>query len=341
LAAEQALAVQNTLGPNDICLYVGIPFCPTRCAYCSFVSHAVDKAGHLLPPFLAALAREMEAVGRLVSSLGLRPVSVYIGGGTPTTLSPPQLDDMLAALARHFDLSALREYTVEAGRPDTVSADKLDVLARRGGTRVSVNPQSMQDAVLAAAGRPHTAQDVLDAFALARGAGLAVNMDLIAGLPGDTPDGFRNSLERVLALRPENVTIHTLAHKRGSRLTLEGMPVCPPTQVEAMLGDGYDRLDGAGYGCYYLYRQKYMAGQFENTGWAKPGCENLYNVCMMEELRTVLALGGGGVSKVIDFTHMRVERVFNPKYPYEYLDRLDEVIARKKNLYEMLKIANK
>ncbi|MDR1157044.1 MAG: coproporphyrinogen dehydrogenase HemZ [Oscillospiraceae bacterium] len=337
-AAEAARAVEVSLAPRDVSLYVGIPFCPTRCAYCTFVSHSVEKAGVLLPAFVRALVREIELAGALCRSLSLRPVALYIGGGTPTTLSAAQLGDVTDALAAYFDLAALREYSVEAGRPDTVDAEKLAVLRARGVTRVSVNPQSMRDEVLAAIGRPHTAADVCEAYAMVRRAGFpVVNMDLIAGLPGDTPVGFAASFAEVLALGPENITLHTLARKRGARLAREDGPIADPDGVEAMLTGAYDRLAGARYRSYYLYRQKYMAGQFENTGWAKPGAVGLYNVCMMEELHTVIALGGGGVTKLVDPTRDRVERVFNPKYPYEYLsnfDRMCENKARIRRFYE-------
>jgi oxygen-independent coproporphyrinogen-3 oxidase len=337
-AAETARAIEVSLAPRDISLYVGIPFCPTRCAYCTFVSHSVEKAGALLPAFVRALCREIEIVGALCRSLSLRPVTLYIGGGTPTTLSAAQLREVTGALAAHFDLAALREYSVEAGRPDTVDAKKLAVLSARGVTRVSVNPQSMRDDVLATVGRPHTAADARAAYTLVRRAGFpVVNMDLIAGLPGDTPAGFAASLAEVMALHPENITLHTLARKRGARLTRENRPAPGPDDVEAMLAGAYDRLAGARYRAYYLYRQKYMAGQFENTGWARPGAVGLYNVCMMEELHTVIALGGGGVTKLVDLARGRVERVFNPKYPYEYLsdfERMCENKARIRRFYE-------
>ena len=328
-AARTTQAVESSLQKNDISLYVGIPFCPTRCTYCSFVSHSVDKAGHLLPEFLTALSREIRAVGLLISELHLRPVTLYIGGGTPTTLSDTQLDTLLGELDSSINLSSLREFTVEAGRPDTVTREKMTVLKRRGVTRVSVNPQSMSNRILDTIGRRHTAADTLNAYNLARAAGFQINTDLIAGLPGDTACGFADSLSQVLALAPDNVTLHTLARKKGSALTNQPSSAADPEQIEAMLNRAYGTLSEADYHCYYLYRQKYMAGPFENTGWARPGQENLYNVCMMEELHTVLSLGGGGVSKLVDSACGRVDRIFNPKYPYEYLSRIDDVLQSK------------
>ena len=309
--AQATLAAKRTLAPEDVSLYVGIPFCPTRCAYCSFVS-----------------------AGAAVRRGGRRIKSVYIGGGTPTTLSPALLDRLMGALEGAFDLSACAEYTVEAGRPDTITAEKLSVLRERGCTRVSVNPQSMDDRVLAAIGRAHSAADILQAWDLVRRAGFPyANMDLIAGLPTDTPEGFRASLDQVLSLGPENVTVHTLALKKGSRLTLEKNGALPaPEQVSAMLDYAWGALRAAGYAPYYLYRQKYMSGGFENVGWCRPGAESLYNICMMEELHTILSLGSGGVTKVIDPRAGSLVRQANPKYPKEYIETLDPILQAKENL---------
>ena len=329
--AKASLRVNRSLLPGDICLYVGIPFCPTRCAYCSFVSNSVERSLSLVEPFLETLEQEIVHDAALVRQLGLRIVSVYFGGGTPTTLSAPQLDRLLGRLADAFDLSAVREYTVEAGRPDTITPEKLDVLRRRGVTRVSVNPQTMRDEVLAAIGRRHTAQDVVTAISMVRDAGIpSINMDLIAGLPADTPGGFCESLDRVLSFRPENVTVHTLALKKGSRITLEETPLPDETTVGSMLDYATGTLSGAGLRPYYLYRQKYMSGGFENVGWSLPGYDSLYNICIMEELCTILSLGGGGSTKLVNAAEGRIERVFNPKYPREYIDGLEKIKEKKK-----------
>ena len=328
--ARASLRVSRALRPEDICLYVGIPFCPTRCAYCSFVSNSVERSLSLVESFLATLAQEIEHDAALVRELGLRVVSVYFGGGTPTTLTAPQLDRLLGHLAEAFDLSSVGEYTVEAGRPDTITPEKLEVLRRRGVTRVSVNPQTMRDEVLTAIGRRHTARDVENAMAMVRNAGIpSVNMDLIAGLPSDTAEGFRESLDRVLSFRPENVTVHTLALKKGSRITLEETPLPDEEAVGRMLDYAAGTLSGSGFRPYYLYRQKYMSGGFENVGWSLPGYESLYNVCIMEELCTILSLGGGGSTKLVDPARGRIERVFNPKYPREYIDGLEKIRGRK------------
>ncbi len=322
--ARAALTAKASLSRRDIGLYVGIPFCPTRCAYCSFISSDVAAAGKLVEPYLHALLREIARTGAAVQAAGERPVALYLGGGTPTTLSAPQLDRLCTALEERFDLSQLREYTVEAGRPDTITREKLQVLKAHGVGRVSVNPQTMSDEVLQAIGRRHTARDVLDALALVREAGgFSVNMDLIAGLPKDTPEGFRATVEQVLALGPENVTVHTLAIKNGSYLAQQKADLPDGTAVGAMLDYAGEALRAAGYEPYYLYRQKYMSGGFENVGWTKPGMGSLYNILMMEELAPVLAMGAGGSTKRTG-PDGSVTRHINPKYPREYIERKEE-----------------
>ena len=332
-AARAGLAAKASLRPEELSLYVGIPFCPTRCAYCSFVSADVQKALRLVEPYLDALLREIAVCGPLLREAGLFPRTLYIGGGTPTTLSAPQLDRLLTGLETHFDLSRLTEYTVEAGRPDTITADKLAALARHGVDRVSVNPQSMRDEVLSAMGRDHRAADILRAYELVRAADIpVVNMDLIAGLPKDDPAGFRYTLDTVLELAPENITVHTLALKKGSRLMMERQGLPSGAETAAMLDYAWERLRGADYAPYYLYRQKYMSGALENIGWCRPGCEGLYNICIMEELHTILALGGGGSTKLTDPATGKIVRITNPKYPHVYLERLEQVCADKAQL---------
>ena len=332
-AARHTLAAADSLEGRDVCLYVGIPFCPTRCAYCSFVSQSVEKSMKLIEPFLDALLREIEATGEQARRLGLRPVAVYFGGGTPTTLSPEQLERVCAKLESCFELSALREYTVEAGRPDTITAEKLAVLRAHGVDRVSVNPQSMSDAVLEAIGRRHSAADIVAALETVRAVGgFAVNMDLIAGLPGDSAEGFRATLETVLALAPENVTVHTLSLKRGSRILAEGTPLPGAEEVGEMLDFASARLRAEGYGPYYLYRQKFMSGGFENVGWTREGCVNLYNICIMEELCSILAMGAGGSTKLIRHDGGRNLRFIAPKYPLEYIQGIDGVCAEKEQI---------
>lgn len=325
--------------PDSFSLYVSIPFCPTRCAYCSFVSQSVVRAARLIPEYVSLLCGELVHTARIAKELNLRLESVYIGGGTPTTLSPPQLEQLLDTIREHFDLTTCREFTVEAGRPDTVTPEKLAVLKSRGVTRISINPQTMNDDVLAAIGRRHTSAQTLEAFALARETGFGnINMDLIAGLPRDTKESFAHTLEKVLALAPESITVHTLALKRSSRLNLSGGGFgSDAADASAMLDFADGRLFSGGYLPYYLYRQSRMVGNLENTGWAKPGFESVYNVYVMDETHTVLACGAGAVSKIKDPGSDDLQRIFNFKFPYEYVSRNEEMILRKeqvKTLYE-------
>ena len=326
----ETIRAQESLGEKDVCLYVGIPFCPTRCAYCSFVSQSVEKSMKLIEPFMEALYKELEAIAEQVRSLGLRVISIYFGGGTPTTLSSKQLNRLCSFIAENFDLSALREYTVEAGRPDTITEEKLRVLRHHGVDRISVNPQTMSDTVLETIGRRHTAQDIVDALEKVREiGGFAVNMDLIAGLPADTVSGFEDTMDKVIALGAENITVHTLSLKKGSRITLEGAEIPGGPEVAAMLDIAGEKLRSAGYAPYYLYRQKFMSGGFENVGWAKGEHINLYNICIMEELCSILAAGGGGSTKLICPGEGRNIRLMAPKYPLEYINNIEKTCAEK------------
>ncbi len=331
--AGESVKAKSSLAPEQVSVYVGVPFCPSRCVYCSFISAAVDKCLPLVAPFVEALCREAEAAGAMLREAGRQVRTVYIGGGTPTTLSAGQLDTVLTALERYLPLDGCTEFTVEAGRPDTITADKLAVLARHGVGRVSVNPQSMDDGVLRRMGRPHTAEDIRRAYALVRRAdSFAVNMDLIAGLPGDTTEGFARSLGEVMGMAPENITVHTLALKKGAKLMESREGLCSDGDVAEMLDGAWAALRKAGYAPYYLYRQKYMSGSFENVGWAKPGHASLYNIAMMEELHTILALGGGGVTKLVHPATGKIHRVANPKYPQEYLRDLEKICREKRAL---------
>ena len=323
-----ALAVSRDLAPRDIAVYVGIPFCPTRCAYCSFVSQSVEKSFALVEPYVDALVAEIRAGGEMVRRAGLRVRSFYMGGGTPTTLTAGQMDRVLTAWEASFDRDGCREVTVEAGRPDTITADKLAVLQSHGVTRISVNPQTMEDHVLRAIGRRHTAAAIDEAMELVgRYHFPHVNMDLIAGLPADSPEGFCRSLDRCLDYGTDNVTVHTLALKKGSRILLEGLPVPGPEDVAAMLDYAAPTLRGRGYAPYYLYRQKYMSGSFENIGWSHPGAQCLYNIEIMSELCSILSFGAGGSTKMVVPGTNRIQRAFNPKYPKEYIERPEKCLA--------------
>ena len=325
-AAQAGLKAKSELNPQDISLYIGIPFCPTRCAYCSFVSQAVEKSFGLMEPYLEVLLGEITRAAQMVEDLGLHIKSFYMGGGTPTTLSAGQMDRLLTHLNHSFDLSHCAEYCIEAGRPDTIDREKLRVLLDHGCDRISVNPQSLEDSVLQAIGRRHTAADIEQTMGLATSMGFPhVNMDLIAGLPADTPEGFRRTLDRCLTFGADNITVHTLSLKKGSRILLEGLPIPTAEDVAAMLDYADPALRARGFAPYYLYRQKYMSGSFENVGWCISGAEGLYNIYIMEELHSILSLGAGGSTKMVDAAHNRIERVFHPKFPLEYIQRPEKL----------------
>ena len=325
-SAQAGLRAKRDLKPNDISLYIGIPFCPTRCAYCSFVSASVATSRAPIPPYRGALTAEVEAAGRMVRETGLRVKSFYMGGGTPTTLSAGQMDALLTAVNKAFDLSGCVEYCIEAGRPDTIDREKLQVLLDHGADRISVNPQSLEPQVLRAIGRQHSPEDIEKAMTLATSMGFPhVNMDLIAGLPADTPEGFRRTLDKCLTFGADNITVHTLSLKKGSRILLEGLPIPTAEAVAEMLDYADPALRARGFAPYYLYRQKYMSGSFENVGWCISGAEGLYNIYIMEELHSILSLGAGGSTKMVDAQRNRIERVFHPKFPLEYIQRPEKL----------------
>ena len=273
----------NLMSEQDISLYIGIPFCPTRCSYCSFVSRTIGKNTDLLEPYLHALYQEMAHTGKLLANSGKTIRTIYIGGGTPTTLSTEQMAELLDRVQDTFDLSRCIEFTVEGGRPDTLNAEKLETISRHGADRMSINPQTMQDAVLRACGRPHTGADILRCYKEAENAGFkAINMDLIAGLPGDSVEGFRDSLDQVAALQPANITVHTLALKKGADLFERREKLPSLEEAAQMVAYANEKLRNLGYKPYYLYRQKYMSGSFENVGWSRDGLDCLYNIYMME-----------------------------------------------------------
>ena len=334
--SESTVAASRLLQPEDVSLYVGIPFCPTRCAYCSFVSRSIGKRTELLDPYLQALYKELALTGELMKKSGKTVRSIYIGGGTPTTLSAAQMSQLLEKIRESFDLSRCLEFTVEGGRPDTLTLEKLRAIANGGANRMSINPQTMRDGVLRACGRPHTAQAVLESYRQAVEAGFTdINMDLIAGLPTDTYEGFCQSLETVAQLEPANITVHTLALKKGADLFEKPVDLPSQAEVKAMVEYANRYLRGRGYKPYYLYRQKYMSGSFENVGWSKNGRDCLYNIYMMEEVHTIISLGGGGMNKV-NLPDGRLERFHNPKFPEQYISQLDSVLAQKEKLFSLL-----
>lgn len=323
--------------PESFSLYVGIPFCPSRCSYCSFVMASIERAEKLIEPYTKLLCEEIKRTAEIANKLGLRLETVYFGGGTPTTLSAEQLDTVLGTVNNSFDMSTCREFTVEAGRPDTIDIAKLFALKENKVDRISINPQTVNDEVLKTIGRKHTAQQFFDAFELARKCGFNnINTDLIAGLPTDTPESFKNSLDSIVRLNAECITVHTLCMKRASRLTTEGVTLDLQQARDAreMLAYTQNILGQNEYIPYYMYRQSRMVGNLENVGWSKRGFESLYNVYVMDETHTILACGSGGVTKLKRNNPDYLERIFNFKYPYEYIDRFDELIQRKSGIMQ-------
>lgn len=323
--------------PESFSLYVGIPFCPSRCSYCSFVMASIERAEKLIEPYTKLLCEEIKRTAEIANKLGLRLETVYFGGGTPTTLSAEQLDTVLRTVNKSFDMSTCREFTVEAGRPDTIDIAKLFALKENKVDRISINPQTVNDEVLKTIGRKHTAQQFFDAFELARKCGFDnINTDLIAGLPTDTPESFKNSLDSIVRLNAECITVHTLCMKRASCLTTEGVTLDLQQARDAreMLAYTQNILGQNEYIPYYMYRQSRMVGNLENVGWSKKGFESLYNVYVMDETHTILACGSGGVTKLKRNNPDYLERIFNFKYPYEYIDRFDELIQRKSGIMQ-------
>ncbi len=321
---------------TDLSLYIGIPFCPTRCSYCSFVSRTVGKRTQLMEPYLQALYRELEHTGKLLANSGKTLRTIYIGGGTPTTLTADQMAQLLDTVRASFPMDRCVEFTVEGGRPDTLDAEKLRVIRAHGADRMSINPQTMEDHVLRACGRPHTGADILRRYQEAVDAGFtAINMDLIAGLPGDSYEGFCRSLDTVAALNPANITVHTLALKKGADLFEKQVVLPGYGEVARMVEYAGQTLRSMGYKPYYLYRQKYMSGSFENVGWSRDGLDCLYNIYMMEEVHTILSLGGGGMNKV-NLPDGTLRRFHNPKFPEQYIAQIDDVLRQKEELFGLL-----
>lgn len=337
--AEDIVLKQNDLlkkkAENSFSLYISIPFCASRCSYCSFISHDIAKSKKLIPDYIEYLIKEIEYTGKIAKEKNMKLQTVYIGGGTPTVLEAEQLSVIIEAIHRNFDTSDLLEFTVEAGRPDTITKEKLIAIKQGGADRISINPQTLNDDVLKIIKRRHSVKEFFDAYELADSVGFkSINTDLIAGLPGDTYDSFCNTIDKITAISPTNVTVHCLSVKRSSTLVYKGDAKYNPSgeTVSQMLGYSHEKLYNQGYSPYYMYRQSKMAGNNENIGWSKNGYESLYNIFIMEEIQTILALGAGASTKLVDKD--RIERVFNYKYPYEYINGFKEILNRKQKIYE-------
>ncbi len=334
-------AILSLSSDNSYSLYVSIPFCPSRCSYCSFVSQSVEKAKKLIEPYVDLLCNELEQTAKIAKELNLNLETVYIGGGTPTTLNAQQLTKLIGVINSNFPMEQCKEFTVEAGRPDTVTEDKLIALLEGGVNRISINPQTMNDNVLVEIGRKHTAQQTIDAFNLARKVGFKhINMDLIVGLPNEDFESFKNTLDIITTLDPESITVHTLSMKRSAYLTAQGMQLLKHDAEQAAKMHTYCRslLSDNGLRPYYLYRQSRMVGNLENIGYAKKGYDGLYNVYVMDETHTVLGCGAGAVTKLKDPKTGVLQRIFNYKYPYEYNTMFDEILNRKSGISEFYKL---
>lgn len=334
---KQQRAYLSKLTEKSFSLYVGIPFCPSRCSYCSFVSQSVEQAEGLIDDYFELLLKEIEYTAELVKELKLELVSVYVGGGTPTTLSALQLKRLCKLITSSFNMSLCDEFTVEAGRPDTITEEKLKALKDCGVTRISINPQSMSNDVLEAIGRKHTAEQTVEAFYIAKEAGFSsINADLIAGLPKDTKESFRKSLEAVIELGATNVTVHSLAIKRSSFLLKDGEFDSHKNAELAsyMMKHATEALYKNGFKPYYLYRQSRMAGNQENTGWALGSDICAYNIYTMDESSRIIACGAGAVTKLVSPHNTDLKRIFNFKYPHEYISRHEEILKRKDGIAE-------
>ena len=319
--------------PADYSLYISIPFCPSRCSYCSFVSTSIKTAGHLMQGYVDNLCQEIRHTAQKAKETGLNLKTIYMGGGTPTAITAPMLEQVMKTVQECFDLSQVLEYTVEAGRPDCTDLEKLKIIKKYGATRVSINPQTFQDNVLKAIGRNHSHRDFLRCVADARAAGFdSINMDLIAGLPEDTVEGFENSLRGCIELGAENITVHTLTLKRASNLVIKNEEH-HYDDVEKMIAKNSILADH-GYKPYYMYRQKSTVKNLENVGFSQSGHESLYNIYIMEEIQTIISCGAGGVSKVVA-PDGDLKRVYNYKYPQEYIKDFDAIIARKDEVFDI------
>ncbi len=320
---------------NGYSIYIGIPFCPTTCLYCSFTSYSAVKFANLIEDYLNALEKEIRYAATCL--LNKKLTTVYIGGGTPTTLSADQLERLLKLVKTSFNFTQVKEFCVEAGRPDSITREKLQVLKDYGVDRISINPQSMQQRTLDIIGRQHSIEEVRHAFSLAREVGHSnINMDIIIGLPGENPEDVTDTLRQIRELNPEGLTVHTLALKRAARLNTEkeNYSELKATDVPFMLEKTVEHTTENGYYPYYLYRQKNMEENLENTGYSKYGKEGLYNILIMEEKQTILALGAGAMSKFVFHAENRIERVDNVKSVTDYISRIDEMISRKQKFLE-------
>ena len=336
VAKKEKTLLDNRL-KNGVSLYVGIPFCPTRCAYCSFISQATRHNEKFIVPYTHALVKEIEHTAKLAEKYGLQPETVYFGGGTPTVLSPESLDYIIKAVRNSFDMSSVREFTVEAGRPDTFSEKMLEVLCENKVNRISINPQTMNQKTLDLIGRKHTVEETIRAFEMAKKYNaFSINADIIAGLPEESEEDFIKTVENIIPLKPDAITVHTMYLKRAARLIGDFEKYRFATSAAGMVEYSYNKLKNEGFLPYYMYKQKNTLGNLENVGYSKIGHECLYNIYIMEEVHTVLAMGGGASTKTVSGS--RIERCFNPKEASDYINRIDEILDKKANALKELEV---
>lgn len=333
--AQNEKALLKNIGKNSVSIYIGIPFCPTRCLYCSFVSTDIRVSGKYIEEFVQKLLLEIDKAAEITKKLNLYVENIYIGGGTPTTLEPRHIKAICERLKQNFNFEKIKEFTLEAGRPDTITEEKLKEAKNGCVNRISINPQTMNEETLKKVGRNHTPEMVRECFSLARRVGFDnINMDLIAGLPDETAEDFYYSLNEVIKLDPENITVHSMAIKRAANFNHSGGSLTKANEMNKMLSYAEKRMEETGRKPYYMYRQKNISGNLENVGYAKEGCMSTYNVNIMEEKQTIIALGGGGSSKLV--MGDRIERVFNFKDPLEYITRFDEILQKKDEILTIL-----
>lgn len=336
--AENQIPILDKIDSKAVSLYISIPFCPTRCSYCSFVSHSVSSAFKLIPQYIECLCREIKIIGDIVKENNIKVDTIYFGGGTPTSISAEQIEAVMKTISENFDLNNIREYNYEAGRADTITESKLRVIKEYGADRISINPQTFNNEILKKIGRLHTGEDTIKAYETARKIGFSnINMDLIAGLPEESAESFKKSLDTAISLDPESITVHTLTFKRSGNLYGNSREYLKnKNNVDEMIDYSVERLISNGYNPYYLYRQKNTIDNLENVGYAKKGFESYYNIYIMDETQTILGAGSAASSKLL-YDNGRIERVRNYKFPYEYISRFDELMKKKKEVSECLK----
>ncbi|MDE5862609.1 MAG: coproporphyrinogen dehydrogenase HemZ, partial [Ruminococcus sp.] len=337
--AVNQLPIVENINRKAVSLYISIPFCPSRCSYCSFVSHSIESAGKLIPDYVQCLCKELEIISRIISETGTEIDTIYFGGGTPSDIPAEDIRTIMECVRKNFDLNKIREYSFEAGRPDTITAEKLHIIKEYGADRISINPQTLNNDVLKVIGRRHTADDTLKAYELARKEGFRnINTDLIAGLPDDTPESFRNTLDKIIDISPESITVHTLTLKRSSNLFAQGEEnISNP--VAEMVDYSIEKLMNNDYQPYYMYRQKNTVGNLENIGYARKGYESYYNIYIMDETQTIIGAGSGASTKLV-YPDNRINRIHNYKFPYEYISDFDRLMTKKEEIIQCLKKIN-